>query len=164
MPAAKTQRDVSTGSRFTEVFLNMERERSALGDTNDCTVKAISVVTGRPYKEVHEVMARHGRKARHGANWRVILGALNELGFQTKSRPMFDFISRYPGAHCGLRSVTSHHPERFPGVWRDGKAYIFDFGNHVAAVVNGTNHDWTKGRAKRIKNIFEVVPNKEQQS
>ena len=66
-------------------------------------------------------------------------------------------IARYPGAHKALRNVTTHHPERFSDVWRDGKTYLMYTRGHVLAIVNGVNHDWTRGRAKRCKALYEVV-------
>ncbi len=157
MPAAKTQIGPN-GSRFTEQFSAMESERIALGDTNDCAVKALAVATGADYKTVHALVASLGRKPRRGTNWSIIDDALRALGFERVYVAAVHFIHQYPGTHWNLRSVTSHHPERFPEVWRDGKTYLFDFGDHVAAVVNGVNHDWTKGRARRARRVFSIVP------
>ena len=128
-------------------------------ERGDCAVRAIAALTDTPYEKVHAMMAAQGRKHGRGTCWGVIWGTLSDLGFKAVRRDPYDFIRQYPGSHAtALRSITTHHPDRFPAVWQDGKAYIFHTTAHVAAVVNGVNHDWTRGRACRVKTIWEIVP------
>ena len=142
----------------SEVYLAHRNEAAAKNESNDCAVRAVAALTNTPYEVVHAMMARKGRKARKGTPWPIIIATLQDLGFNLERRPAYDFISRYPGSHAtALKSVTTHHPDRFPEVWRDGKAYMFSTRAHVAAIVNGVNHDWTRGAARRCLDIYEVV-------
>lgn len=129
-----------------------------LGERGDCAVRAIAAVTGTEYAVVHAMMAEQGRKNRRGTPWEIIWGTLDQLGYATVEVAPHEFICQYPGAHAtALKSVTTHHPDRFPAVWRNGKAYIFNTPRHVAAIVDGVNHDWTRGRACRAVRIWEIV-------
>ena len=143
----------------SELYVVHNIAGSMLKERGDCAVRAIAAVTNTDYVKVHAMMADMGRKHKRGTPWDIIWATLNELGFKAVRRNAYDFIHRYPGSHAtALRSVTTHHPDRFKDVWRDGNAYIFHTTRHVAAVVNGVNHDWTRGRACRVKTIWEIVP------
>lgn len=129
----------------------------ANGETNDCTVKAIALVTGATYVEAHAALAKHGRKNGKGCCQSVQNAALRDLGYKLTAVSIRDrFISKYPGTHKNLKSATTHHMKRFNEVWADGKTYLVYVRAHVAAVVDGVNLDWTVGRAKRVLNVFEV--------
>lgn len=127
-------------------------------ETNDCAVRAVAAATNTEYAVVHRMMAENGRRSRRGTEWDVMWETLTQLGFKAELRRPEEFISQYPGAHARvLRSVTTHHPDRFPAVWRDGKSYIMNTRAHVLAIVDGVNHDWTRGRAKRAIRIWEIT-------
>ena len=142
----------------SEVYLAHRNEAAAKNESNDCAVRAVAALTNTPYEVVHAMMARKGRKARKGTPWPIIGSTLQDLGYKCVLRHAREFIRRYPGSHAtALKSVTTHHPDRFPEVWRDGKAYMFSTARHVAAIVNGVNHDWTRGAARRCLAIYEIV-------
>ena len=61
-------------------FIELHLESQQLKERNDCTVKAIAVVTGVSYKEAHKAMADAGRKPGKGAYVAQQRAALNELG------------------------------------------------------------------------------------
>lgn len=143
----------------SEVYAAHTVAGSAIGERGDCAVRAIAAATNTPYETVHKMMADMGRRNKRGTEWDIIWSTLSALGFKRITRTAREFISQYPGSHAtALRSVTTHHPDRFPAVWKNGKAYIFHTTRHVAAVVNGVNHDWTRGRACRVRTIWEIVP------
>jgi len=128
------------------------------GERGDCAVRAVAALTDTSYEVVHAIMAENGRKHGRGTPWSTIWSTFEELGFKAVKRSPHEFISRYPGTHAtALKSVTTHHPDRFPAVWKDGKSYLFCTREHVLAVINGVNHDWTRGIAKRAKYIYEIV-------
>lgn len=128
------------------------------GETNDCAVKAIAVVTGADYSKVWEIMDRRGRAARKGTPMNIIWGALDELGFQHTWVPTNNIIARYPKPHRDvLKSITTHHPDRFAKAWPAG-AYLMLTANHILAIVDGVNHDWTRGRAKRCQGLYIITP------
>jgi hypothetical protein len=147
----------NTGVSATYAVLDAEARQH--DERNDCTVKAVAAATGKPYAEVHALLARLGRKNGRGTSLTNMRAALTTLGFTRTLVNPADFIERYPRPHRDvLQSVTTHHPERFNKVWRDGCTYIlFTSGwRHTLAVINGNNADWTKDRAKRIVEIWLV--------
>jgi hypothetical protein len=141
----------------TDIFHSLSAAAASIGETNDCSVKAVAAVCGVDYLVAHEAMRKQGRKNRKGAMTWDIKQAVSSLGFVTQKIPSNEFIGRYPGNHKKLKSVTSHHPDRFNKVWADGNTYLVFTARHVLAVVNGINHDWSKGRALRATMILKVV-------
>ena len=67
------------------------------------------------------------------------------------------FLSKYPKSGRP-QNITTHHPEKYNKVWKDGKKYIFSTARHVAAVIDGVNHDWTVGRSLRVQDVYQVIP------
>ena len=65
MPAPKSEQ-VYNGTRTTELFCRLEAERHDAAERNDCAVKAVAIVTGRPYKEVLDFINSRGRKPKDG--------------------------------------------------------------------------------------------------
>ena len=142
----------------TEVFLSVCEDAKSLGEYNDCTVKAIAITTGVDYKKVHDALKNVGRKDRKGATIWQMQRACLDLGFQMKSVSSKAIMNKYPTAGQKLKNITTNHPERFNKAWKDGKNYILSCRSHVAAVVDGANHDWTLGRKYRVNIVYEVVP------
>ena len=144
-------------NKETNEFKSMCEDARALGEHNDCTVKAIAITTGVPYKKVHEAMRSKGRKNGKGATlWQMEL-ACKDLGFVMKRVNKNNFLSQYPKS-AKLQNITTHHPAKYNKVWKDGKNYIFSTNKHVVAVKDGVNHDWTVGRSLRVQVLYEVVP------
>lgn len=125
------------------------------GEKNDCPVVALSIACDLTYDAANKLMADQGRKPGKCAGG--ICAAITHAGFTTNTCIASDFIAQYPKAHQILKGVTTHHPDRFKKVWANGKTYLFYTRGHVLAVKNGIVHDWTRGRAKRVLQIFEVV-------
>ena len=142
----------------SEVYAAHLAQGRDIGERNDCAVRAVAAVTGRPYDEVHALFKAEGRRDARATPVSITWAVLKQLGFVAHQRAAREFIAQYPGSHAtALRSVTTHHADRFPAVWRDGKSYLLFTPGHVLAVVNGVNHDWTRGRALRVKAIYEVA-------
>jgi hypothetical protein len=132
-------------------------ERSnELRENNDCTVVALAAVTGVDYAVAREALAAEGRRPGKGSFRHQQESALKKLGFKMRCQDYRHFIARYPGAHRNLRSVTTHHPDRFNKVWADGNNYWLYTTRHVSACVNGVLHDWARGRAKRVKFVYLI--------
>jgi hypothetical protein len=144
-------------SKPSMTFTRLQNEADSLGETNDCTVKAIAIVCDVSYKVAHAALKKAGRKNRKGAYVSDQRRAVKELGFEMVRVDRSFFIDRYPGNHKNLKSVTTHHMQRFWKVWCDGDTYLIYTSRHVGAVINGVNHDWTKGRAMRACNIYRIV-------
>lgn len=153
MPASKTNNGKS------EVYSAMKRcAISDFDERNDCGVIAVALACGFPYAVVHKAFEMHGRKHRQGVSLYETQIVLAHLGFKPIIWAPKKFISQYPASHQILKSVTTHHPERFHKVWKDGKRYIFVTASHMSAVIDGRTMDWAEGHAKRCKQIWEIVP------
>jgi spore maturation protein CgeB len=141
----------------SEVFLEMQNKAVEHHDFNDCAVKAVAILSETPYEEVHAFMKECGRRNGRGTPWDCIWSAFRKFGCEFERVLTSTFIERYPGAHKNLGSITTHHPDRFKKVWADGNSYLFSCHKHVAAVVDGKNHDWTQGRAKRVIAVYKIT-------
>lgn len=147
-------------NRATQEYLTLRAASADNNERGDCAVVAVAAVTGVTYEVALQALTAAGRRPRKGTYTRTIHAALQDMGFRVvRMDARADFIARYPTAHQCLKSVTTHHPRRFHDVWADGAAYLLYTANHVAAVVNGVNHDWTRGRALRAQQIFRVERN-----
>jgi hypothetical protein len=143
----------------SEVYSAHLAQGRDMGERNDCAVRAVAAATGRAYDEVHAMFKAEGRRDAKRTLTSITWKVLTQLGFRVESRYAIDFIAKYPGNHrYALKSVTTHHPDRFKNVWADGKTYLMFTPGHVLAIVNGVNHDWTRGRALRATAICEVLP------
>lgn len=132
--------------------------KEALNETRDCSVVAVAAVCGVSYEVAHATLKQLGRKDQKGTTISLICNALRALGFQYESVSRKNVISNYPAGHRDvLKNITTHHPERFNKVWKDGFNYLFFTSGHVLAVLDGTNVGHTKGRAVRVEMIYKVT-------
>jgi hypothetical protein len=144
----------------SEVYTAITQQRLA-GETNDCTVVATAAALNLPYAEAHALIQKHfGRKAGKGCQFwgEALRQLLAEKGFRAQHAFRYEFINNYPGVHKNLKSVTTHHPDRFPEAWADGHTYLLYTRGHVLCVKNGLNCDWSRGKAKRVTQIWRIVP------
>ena len=125
----------------------MAAKADAHGETNDCTVRALTASTGLDYDVCHAQLAKQGRKNRKGCHW-TIEGpkAAAALGFTMRQLPRSEY-----------RAKTMITAERDPAL-RSGRFAVLVRG-HVAALVDGKVVDWSAGRRHRIAAIYEVTRN-----
>jgi len=143
----------------SEQYLSHRETAKELGEGADCAVRAVSVACSRPYEEVLEVMTRMGRKPRGATETAVIRDTIISMGYNPANlewKGISDKIESYPGNHKNKKYVTTHQPDRFPEVWKDGKTYLFFVRGHVLCVKDGVNHDWTRGRSLKVFMIWEI--------
>lgn len=148
-----------TAQGRSEVYHQHSAHRRALNEHNDCAVRAVAAATGRAYDEVHALFRAAGRRDAAGTPINITRHVLKLLGYEMRYVYTQDIISQYPSNHARvLKSVTTHHPDRFNKVWANGKTYFMFTPGHILAVVNGVNHDWTRGHALRAISLYEMVP------
>lgn len=141
----------------TPVFDAMQSAANAHGETNDCAVKAVAIACNADYDVVHAMMRDMGRVQGKGTPWQVIYDTIDRLGYERVRVNERGVISKYPKGHRDvLKNITTHHPDRFPAAWADGKTYLMVTNRHILAIVNGVNHDWTRGTARRCLTLWEV--------
>ena len=126
-------------------------------EKNDCSVVALSVATGVSYEEALKVLTANGRKPGRGTWHTTIHNSVKELGFRMEAVEADSFVQRYPAPHNNLRGVTSHHPRRFPAVWKDGCTYLCASVDHIWCVKDGQNVDWSINRVLRVKRIWRIT-------
>jgi hypothetical protein len=132
---------------------------TAANEHNDCTVVAVAAACQVTYDVAHAALLKEGRKPRRGAVRSVTHRAIRALGFELERIDVVErFIKHYPKAHQILRSVTTHHPDRFKSVWTDGETYLMHVRQHVLTIRNGVNMDWSRGRALRARMVYRIVP------
>jgi len=49
---------------------------------NDCAVRAVANVTGKPYQEIHWLFEKHGRQYQKAVCQDIAISAMQELGFE----------------------------------------------------------------------------------
>ncbi len=141
---------------YTTVFSQLNNEAYSKGETNDCSVKAVALVTGALYDDAHRALSTRGRKARHGAYTSDIIAAVRSFGKTTNAVDARAIIAQYPSPHRDvLKNVTTHHPRRFNKAWPKGRFLLFSR-RHVSAVIDGVLHDWAVNKALRVSYIVEV--------
>lgn len=144
-------------------YLAMKEELA--DDKGFCAVIALAAITRLPVKEVADALAAAGRKKRQGTHRSVSKKALEALGFKvTCHGPSWirnNIIHDYPGRNVGLRSVTTHHPRRFPSAWIGRPDMLLFSTAHVAAFVDGEIKDWAIKHSKKINSIWLIEHNDE---
>lgn len=141
----------------SDTYIAMHGEAAEVRETNDCAVKAIAIACGVKYGDVRNALKAEGRKERKGTYRYQIANVIKSFGYNIRLVEKASFIGKYSGRHANLKSVTTHHPDRFHDVWADGNSYLFFTSGHVLAVVDGVNHDHTRGKAKRVISILKIV-------
>lgn len=143
----------------TDLYNSVDKKGKELNERNDCTIVALTIVTNKPYEECKSTLESHGKRRRQGCKRSIQLKALKTLGFKTRNINPEHFLNQYPEVHKRqLKNITTHQPDRFPHVFRDGRTYLLYNPNHVAAMINGKVHDWTRGRRRKVVQILEVLP------
>lgn len=111
-------------------------------ENNDCTVRAVAIVTGLPYDQVHAAFSQAGRKHRRGCRRSVTEQACKSLGYAMKSV-----------AHESRTAVTIEREKRL----QTGR-YIIGMTAHLAGMIDGKLIDWTAGRRKRVNGVYSLTP------
>ena len=112
-------------------------------ETNDCTVRCLTAVSGLPYDTCHAQLAKQGRKPRKGIHWdREAPKAAKALGLTMRVLDRSEY-----------RAKTMKTAERDPRL-QSGRFSVLVRG-HVAGMIDGNVVDWSQGRQHRIKAIYE---------
>jgi hypothetical protein len=144
----------------TELFNKLKKDAASKGETNDCTVKAICVVTGCSYETAHTMLAARGRKSGRGAFRFDTHAVIRQLGFTMTLVEPEEMQAKYDRKKTGgyqYKQLTTHHLALYPEAWKDGHTYLIHVSAHVAGAIDGTLHDWTVGTARRIQSIYRIT-------
>lgn len=125
------------------------------GEDNDCSVRAVSAATGEDYKKVLALFNANGRMPRKGTPNELTMRMIVQLGFKWNFVSCESFNPPARAAR-GKHGITSHHPDRFPHMWKGRGNFICWNRKHMWAIVDGVNFDWSRGKALRIYRIIKV--------
>lgn len=150
----------------SEVFGQLYANACQMNETNDCTVKAIALLCDTSYEAAHAALKAAGRQDRKGAYVHQQTKAIQALGFKlsylgnrsihTRARGYSDIIASYPGVHKNCKSITTHHPRRFPAAWANQPNMLMITRGHAAAFKDGRVHDWSENKALPVVELYAV--------
>jgi hypothetical protein len=121
-------------------FDRTTKDSKSMGETKDCAVKAVAIVTNTPYKHVHALMAKHGRKPRQGTYMTTTMAVLKELGVWVEKTD----------------KIKARTVNQLKGTLPKTGRFLVRTSSHILACVNGEVMDWTDGRRHQPKEIFEI--------
>jgi len=112
------------------------------GEKRDCAVIACSVVTGRPYSEVHYELKKLGRRSKCGTPTEIIWKYVH-----AQKLVGHNISSYYEGS--SIRSIGPQLPDK-------GKFLVFSH-KHVTAIKDGIIEDWAVDRKKYTESIYLIL-------
>lgn len=144
-------------------FRELRTESIGRGERNDCSVIALSVVTGVDYSTAHRAMTGTGRKPRGYARCGATERAARTLGRSTVqhygwdySRAAVDF-KQLPAGHPMRKAKTMISAERVLQKCYPGRRFLIGVQGHIAGFDGHTLQDWSRGRRHRVTSIVEVI-------
>lgn len=147
----------------------MADEAERHGESNDCAVRAIAILTGLPYYQVLKAFRQAGCQPREGSYPWEIRTAIQSLGFQLcalgkkhnfhKEAPDWvkAIIAQYPIRSQKLKHLTTYHPKRFHDVWAKMPPMLLETDGHVAAFKDGVVHDFSSNHSFAIVQVYTLV-------
>lgn len=125
-------------------YWGLSEYSDAKGHRNQCAPIALSLVSGIPFDEAHDLLVANGsRKSKTGFTRNTgVKEVLNTLGFKVQKVDIPKGIKT---------NITLEG--RLPV---EGK-FLVTYRGHIAAVVGGKIEDWLVGRRIRVLEIYEVT-------
>ena len=111
----------------------------------DCSVRALSVATGRPYEVVHAELARQGRQNGKHTLWTALVRAAGNLGLARLAYVVGE-CGEY-GAKGAAKLLTL---TQFVRDHRRGR-YLLNTRTHSFALIDGVVHDYRHGAGARSR-------------
>lgn len=127
------------------------------GERNDCVVRTLTTISGKPYTIVHAALESAGRKwadgfyfdlhsYRNRIPWRHLFDRDNVI--HSLSRDDCDALKKRAGGRTFGRLTA---------VLKSG-AFIVSSRNHIAAIVDGVLYDMVDSRRFRVCRIYRIRP------
>lgn len=107
-----------------------------LGETKDCTVRALANASNMLYHEAHEILKKHGRKDRHGCFDRHWTPAYLESGFICKGAFGTTIKAVHFARDFNVPQYKGMNLKKAMQVFSEGR-YIFMIRGHAMAVIDG---------------------------
>lgn len=132
-------------------FLKLKEESSSFGEVNDCSIKAITLATGKPYSEVLALSYRFGRKKGKGTYIETSKKILDALGFEVI------ILEEYIWKRIGKTFLTFARNNYI----KSSNLIIYS-STHMAAIVDGDLIDWAIEKRKRIQSVWKIQKKEEE--
>ena len=111
-------------------------------ETNDCSVKALALVTDSTYDVAHATLRAKGRKKGRGTNMGQWLPAVEDLGYH-----YVNVTGSFEGKT--VNSIEAELPK--------GKKFYIIVRAHMAAFDGNEIVDWSQGRRHRVTHVYHVA-------
>lgn len=110
-------------------FSDSIKESSAkYNEYDDCTVRALSFVTGIPYEDAHVIAKESGRPDREGWYAHRVIQEAMEYGYKFNQIDLYSILKR-----LGIKKISA---KRFAELFPTGSLYVCRRG-HAFAIING---------------------------
>jgi len=117
-------------------------------DRNNCVPKALTALTGEPYKQVDDYLKARGRKKGKGTPRKASVAFLQDRGFTQLPTP--SLTKRYYGGVVRKMKVAS-----FAKAFPKGKFVVYVRG-HVVAVIDGQILDDWNSSSRVVKDAWRI--------
>ena len=124
----------------TELYKTTSEHSKNIKETNDCGVIALAIATGESYIDAHAAFELAGRVRGDGVFIRELRASAVILGYKLTK----------------IENHTIKTINRAEKEFTDIGRFILSTSTHLAAMIDGVVHDWTRGRSHRITRIFKV--------
>ena len=132
-------------ARERRYWENCRLESRGFAETNDCTVKSLSISTGIPYPAAHKLLKDRGRRTRRGTHMHKVEDVLKSIGFKFERVNSAEVYRRFGRTVRTFERDIARMPTRFG---------ILGVSGHVAAFRDGEVWDWSKGGLRRITRVW----------
>lgn len=125
---------------------HLNARSNEFNEQNDCSVKALAIVTGNTYDVAHATLKDHGRKKGKGTNMGQWLPAVNDLGHH---------YVKVTGSFEGktVNSIEAELPK--------GEKFYIVVARHICAFDGNEIVDWSRGRRHRVQAVYHIAERKE---
>ena len=154
-------------SQYTFDFEAIHNETVAMGDANDCFIKASSLGFGLTYMEAHTMISDFGRKFRCGTPWPVVQqtfkAMVKDYGYKLSSLTSKGWNPARLDSHklwlSNLYDGSQGKTIRTFARENTSGTFLVFTRAHITTIVDGVVQDWVQagnGDQKRIMMVFRV--------
>jgi hypothetical protein len=145
----------------SETYGELSKDSRSFDEKKDCAVIAVAVACEVSYAEARAALAAAGRKDKSGTQFLITREAIESLGFRLRQwtfTEVTEFLRSYPGNQYleGYKTITTHHPRRFPKIWKGTGTLLFRVSGHICCCKDGVVHDWAVNASLRVHTILSV--------
>ena len=141
-------------SMDSKLYKKVDKVSHSLNESNDCSIKALAIVTQQPYGIVHTMLSRLGRKSRRGTLTAEAIATIHNLGFKVVKVRSPQYVNKH--SKTGHSQYTTKTLHKCVGV-QTGRWFGMT-STHSFAFVNGKVHDWSDDRKFRVVVMWKIVP------